>query len=115
MPEQIEFTANVARLYRGQPVENEAGSAALMVKQFPKGTFRDISGICKVATLDEIEAQGWSLNPGRYVGVSERAADGFDFAERLEQLNEELETLSAEAGAIEAQIAVNLGALLAAA
>ena len=31
-----------------------------------------------------IEAQGWSLNPGRYVGVGARAADEFDFAERLE-------------------------------
>ena len=37
-------------------------------------------GLCKVATLDEIEAQGWSLNPGRYVGVAEREADDFDFA-----------------------------------
>ncbi len=26
--------------------------------------------------------QGWSLNPGRYVGVAERAADDFDFAGR---------------------------------
>ena len=52
---------------------------------------RDVPGLCKVATLAEIEAQGWSLNPGRYVGVAERAADEFDFAERLEELNEELE------------------------
>lgn len=34
------------------------------------------------ATLAEIEAQGWSLNPGRYVGVAERQeAEDFDFAE----------------------------------
>ena len=38
-------------------------------------------GLCKVATLTEIEAQGWSLNPGRYVGVAERAADDFEFAD----------------------------------
>jgi type I restriction enzyme M protein len=38
--------------------------------------------------LDEIEAQGWSLNPGRYVGVAERKeAEDFDFAARLEELN----------------------------
>ena len=47
------------------------------------GAYRDVPGLCKVATLTEIEAQGWSLNPGRYVGVTERAADGFDFRERL--------------------------------
>jgi type I restriction-modification system DNA methylase subunit len=33
-------------------------------------TYRDIAGLCKTATLKEIEAQGWALNPGRYVGVT---------------------------------------------
>jgi type I restriction enzyme M protein len=33
--------------------------------------YRDVGGLCKIATLDEIEAQGWSLNPGRYVGVAQ--------------------------------------------
>jgi type I restriction enzyme M protein len=68
--------------------------------------------LCKVATLTEIEAQGWSLNPGRYVGVAERAADDFEFAERLEELNEELETLNAEARELEERIAENVAALL---
>ena len=36
-----------------------------------------------------LEAQGWSLNPGRYVGVAEGAAEEFEFSERLEELNEE--------------------------
>lgn len=66
-----------------------------------------------MATLADIEAQGWSLNPGRYVGVAERAADDFEFAERLEELNEELETLNAEARELEEQIAENVAALLA--
>lgn len=39
----------------------------------------DVAGLCKIATLDEIEAQGWSLNPGRYVGVAQRQeAEDFD-------------------------------------
>jgi type I restriction enzyme M protein len=33
-------------------------------------TYADVAGLCKVATLKEIEGQGWSLNPGRYVGVA---------------------------------------------
>jgi type I restriction enzyme M protein len=49
-----------------------------MKESFPKGKYADVLGLCKVATLDEIEAQGWSLNPGRYVGVAERAADDFE-------------------------------------
>ncbi len=69
-------------------------------------------GLCKVATLAEIEAQGWSLNPGRYVGVAARAADDFDFKERLEELNEELETLNAEAHELEERISENVARLL---
>jgi len=68
-----------------------------MKESFPDGAYRDVAGLCKVATLEEIELQSWSLNPGRYVGVAEREDDGFDFAERLEELNEELERLNLEA------------------
>jgi type I restriction enzyme M protein len=71
-----------------------------------------VPGLCKVATLDEIEAQGWSLNPGRYVGVTARAADDFDFKERLEELNEELEVLNAEARELEERITTNVMMLL---
>jgi type I restriction enzyme M protein len=73
MPEQIEFIANIVRPYRGEDTESEAGSAELMKKTFPSGDYADVSGLCKVTTLSEIETQGWSLNPGRYVGVAERA------------------------------------------
>jgi len=57
------------------------------------------------------QAQGRSLNPGRYVGVAERAADDFDFAERLMELNEELERLNGEARMLEKRIAENVGTL----
>ncbi len=69
-------------------------------------------GLCKVATLAEIEAQGWSLNPGRYVGVADKAADDFVFAEKLEELNEELEVLNSEARELEDRIAANVAKLL---
>jgi type I restriction enzyme M protein len=67
-----------------------------------------VPGLCKVATLDEIESQGWSLNPGRYVGVAEREEEDFDFTERLTELHEELEVLSAEAHELETRIAENV-------
>ena len=70
------------------------------------GVYQDVAGLCKVATLDEIEAQDWSLNPGRYVGVPEREEDAdFDFEVRLTELHEELETLNSEAHELEARIA----------
>jgi type I restriction enzyme M protein len=112
-PEQIEFLANIVRLYRGEETETANGSAALMMPHFPRGKYADVLGLCKVATVKEIEAQGWSLNPGRYVGVAEREADEFDFAERLEELNEELETLNVEAHEMEERIGENVENLLA--
>ncbi|MFA4838549.1 MAG: class I SAM-dependent DNA methyltransferase [Candidatus Neomarinimicrobiota bacterium] len=109
---QIEFLANIARLYRGETPENLHDSANLMAEHFPDGKYADISGLCKVATLSEIEAQGWSLNPGRYVGVAARAEEDFDFKERLGEQNEELETLNAEARELEVRIAENVARLL---
>ena len=111
-PAQIEFLANIVRLYRGREPETTQGSAELMAEHFPDGVYQDVPGLCKVATLDEIEAQGWSLNPGRYVGVAERAEEEFDFAERLQELHEELEVLNAEAHELEEQIAENVTQLL---
>ncbi len=111
-PEQIEFLANIVRLYRGEEPETLHGSDALLKEKFPDGEYVDVPGLCKVATLAQIEAQGSSLNPGRYVGVGERPPDDFDFQERLEELNEELETLNAESREFEDRIAQNVGKLL---
>jgi type I restriction enzyme M protein len=111
-PEQVEFLANIVRLYRGEEVETEAGSRELTTAKFPGGEYVDVLGLCKVATIDDIKAQGWSLNPGRYVGVVERAADDFEFTVRLEELNEELETLNVEARELEERIAENVAGIL---
>ncbi len=111
-PAQIEFLGNIVRLYHGEDTETDDDSAESMKANFPKGKYVDVPGLCKVATLKEIEAQGWSLNPGRYVGVAEKAADDFDFKERLQELNEELETLNAEVRALEGSIARNVKELL---
>ncbi|MEH2109437.1 type I restriction-modification system subunit M [Nostoc sp.] len=110
--EQIEFIANIVRLYRGEAVENINGSEALLQEKFPEGKYINVAGLCKVAAIDEIEAQGWSLNPGRYVGVAERVVEDFDFAEKLEELNEELEILNVEARELEEKIAENVAKLL---
>ena len=114
-PAQIEFLANVVRLYRGGEPETTEGSAEMMAEHFPEGAYRDVAGLCKVATLDDMEAQGWSLNPGRYVGVAEREEDDFDFVERLTELHEELEVLNAEAHELEEQITEHVLNLLEAA
>jgi type I restriction enzyme M protein len=111
-PRQIEFISNIVRLYRGEKPEDEAGSSGLMKESFPKGKYADVLGLCKVAALDEIEVQGWSLNPGRYVGVADRPEEDFEFEERLEELNEELEKLNTAARELEERIAENVSDLL---
>jgi type I restriction enzyme M protein len=126
-PEQIEFISNIVRLYRGQPVEtfrrNVSSTNQNVSTQtnnienkwdelFPEGQYIDVPGLCNVATIDQIKEQGWSLNPGRYVGVAEKEEEDFDFTERLEELNEELEILNSEARELEERIAENVNKLL---
>jgi type I restriction enzyme M protein len=97
-PEQVEFLANIVRLYRSKEPEFLRGSEKMLKDNFPKLKYADVPGLCKVATRKEIEAQGWSLNPGRYVGVAAgEEVSNEDFIEQFVELNEELETLNVEA------------------
>ena len=113
-PAQLEFLANVVRFYRGEDLEFNDGSEEKWEEIFGDApSYIDILGLCKAATLQEIEAQGWSLNPGRYVGVAQgEDLSDEDFKEQLEALNEELEVLNAEARELEAKIAENVVELL---
>jgi type I restriction enzyme M protein len=116
-PAQIGFIANLVRLYRGEELDLTLGGdeAGAKIKEVfgKKSKYADVAGLCKAATLKEIEAQGWSLNPGRYVGVAqgEEVSDE-DFKEQLETLNEELETLNAQARELESTIAQNVAEVL---
>lgn len=111
-PAQIEFLANVVRLYRGEPVETGQGREKLLEEYFPDGEYHDVAGLSRVATIDEIREQGYSLNPGRYVGVAAREDDGFEFATRLEELNEELELLNADAHELQERITESVTKLI---
>lgn len=122
-PAQIGFLANLVRLYRGEPLDFTLGGAEAEAKlkeifgglksQIANLKYRDVPGLCKASTLKEIEAQGWSLNPGRYVGVAPgEVVSDEDFQEQLETLNEELETLNAQARELETTIAKNVAEIL---
>lgn len=103
-PEQIEFLTNIVRLYRGEDVEIVAGSEVLLAENFPAGRYVDVAGLCKVATRAEIEAQGWSLNPGRYTGSAVVTEDDEDFTVKLEELYEEFTLLSNDADLLRAKV-----------
>jgi len=120
--EQLNFIANIVRLYRGEVIDNtyleshpeEANSDEWLIDNyFENETYQDIAGLCKVATLKEIEEQSWSLNPGRYVGVAQGDEEhDEDFAIKLEALQEELEVLNSEAHELEQMIAENVSKVL---
>ena len=116
---QIGFIANLVRLYRGEALDTTFGgdAAAAKINEVFGNTpdYADVAGLCRAATLQEIEVQGWSLNPGRYVGVvaGEDVSDK-DFNEQLVALNEELEVLNAQARELEQTIAANVAKILAA-
>lgn len=114
---QIGFLANLVRLYRGEDLDLTLGGEETRAKLEEifgkKPKFADVPGLCRAATLKQIEAQGWTLNPGRYVGVAAgEAVSDEDFKDQLETLNEELETLNAQARDLEQTIARNVAEIL---
>jgi type I restriction enzyme M protein len=64
-----------------------------LTERFPNGKYEDVIGLCKSASLSEIEEQDWSLNPGRYVGVVIEE-DGLTEKEFLFEMKERHKRLS---------------------
>jgi type I restriction enzyme M protein len=110
--DQIEALGNIVRMWRREELEIAAGSEAWLRERFADLAYQDVAGLCRVASRTEIEAQGWSLNPGRYVGVSPGKADNVDFRRTLVSLQEELEALNVEAVRLQSAIAENVAGLL---
>lgn len=87
--EQIQEIAGVVRRYR----QEEGG-----------GKYADIKGRCKAVTLEEIRANDYSLNPGRYVEIVEKELDDVDFEARMRELMGEFTALTGEAHKLEKKI-----------
>jgi type I restriction enzyme M protein len=121
-PEHITFIASIVRLYRvedlngyvfnPQGIDLAASQTEILHTAFNDRQYLDVPGLCKVTKLTDIENQDWSLNPGRYVGVTAGVEDDFDFKERLGELKEELEILNTETRELEERIAENVVKLL---
>ena len=75
--------------------------------KFGEGVYADIPGLCKAATLEEIEQKGFSLTPGAYVGVAPAEDDGVDFHERMTEIHKELLELQAESDRLMETISKN--------
>ena len=75
-----------------------------LVEKFGKGEYKDVLGLCKIATIQEIEEKNYSLTPGAYVGVAEQEDDGVDFHERMNEIHAELAQLNKEANVLMSEI-----------
>jgi len=79
-----------------------------LTERFPEAELCDVQGLVKLVDRAEIEANDWSLTPGRYVGVApEEEEQDFDFEETLRNIHVELEDLNAEAAKLAASIKKN--------
>lgn len=81
--------------------------ALWLTEKFGDGVYADIPGLCKAATLEEIEQKGFSLTPGAYVGVAPAEDDGVDFHERMTEIHKELLELQAESDRLMETISKN--------
>lgn len=79
-------------------------------EHFPKAKYEDVVGLCKLASLEEVQEQEYSLNPGRYVGVvmEQDGKTQAEFLQTMLSLHQELEQLHAQAHDLEAIIAHNI-------
>ncbi len=114
---QIGFLSAIVRLFRGESVADVLGNEEAQVKLrevFGDGlAYRDVPGLCKAATISEIESQGWSLNAGRYVGINaDEVTCSEDFSAQFSALNEELGLLTAKSYELARTIASNAAKVL---
>ena len=75
-----------------------------LTSKFGEGEYQDILGLCKIATIQEIEEKNYSLTSGAYVGVAEVEDDGVDFHERMNEIHKELAQLNKEANTLMSEI-----------
>lgn len=85
-----------------------AKEANWLYEKFGEGVYADVLGLCKLATISEIEEKGWSLTPGAYVGVAPIEDDGVDFEERMVEIHRELLSLQAESNDLMDTISQNM-------
>ena len=92
--DQLEGLTAIIKSYRGDTVDYNANE--WLTKTFESGGYEDVEGLCKVASMDDIVENDYSLNPGRYVGFNIKVDEDFDYKGRMSEIHNELDTLNVE-------------------
>lgn len=99
------ITSNEAELAVTLEAKDMVNEAIWLTSKFGlEGEYQDVLGLCKIATIQEIEEKNYSLTPGAYVGVAEVEYDGVDFHERMNEIHTELASLNKEANVLMSEI-----------
>ncbi len=93
-PDQLEGLTNIVKSYRGEKVDFTAND--WLTNTFVNGNYEDIEGLCKIASMDDIIENDYSLNPGRYVGFSIQIVEDFDYQGRMSEIHDQLAKLNSE-------------------
>lgn len=99
------ITSNEAELAVTLEAKDMVNEAIWLTSKFGlEGEYQDVLGLCKIATIQEIEEKNYSLTPGAYVGVAEVEDDGVDFHERMNEIHSELASLNKDANVLMSEI-----------
>tara|TARA_R110001592_G_scaffold338040_1_gene624887 strand:- start:5899 stop:7485 length:1587 start_codon:yes stop_codon:yes gene_type:complete len=79
--------------------------------QWGEGDYQNLDGFCNSASLADIEKQGFTLTPGRYVGAEEVEDDGVPFEEKMGILTGLLKTNLEQSDQLAADLKNNLAGL----
>lgn len=107
----LEKKLEVLAALTAQAVEDSCkilDEAQWLYEKFGEGEYRDIPGLCKAASRDEIAEKNYSLTPGAYVGVAAVEDDGVDFARRMSEIHAELLALQAQSNELMHTISENM-------
>ena len=100
--EQLSGLTTIMNNFRGEKADFN-GSKWLREK-FPNGKYEDIESFCKIASMEDVKENDYSLTPGRYVGYSIQFDKEFDYKKKITEIRNELNELDKESNELTKKI-----------
>lgn len=90
--------------------EEEISKIADIYHEWKKvgGSYQDVKGFCKSASLADIEKHNFVLTPGLYVGIPDEVEDGIEFEDKMRVLTSDLAAQLKDAEVLDLEIKLQL-------